>query len=111
MDPAGMPSSRAFSNVPLGFKAAMFIIGHSIAPVARYFTPRLNTPANAGRELVALSVGPEGEGVRGYFLRLQLKESSVQSQDEEKQKEVWADCEKWVMLDPSETVLSLSGDA
>lgn len=105
MDPAGMPTSRAFNNVPLLFKTTMFIVGHFVVPVAKYFTQALNTPANAGRELVAMSVGPEYEGVRGYFVRLQRTESSAESQDEGKQGQVWAACEKWVRLAPSETVL------
>lgn len=81
----------------------MFIAGHFILPVAKHFTPLLNTLANAGQELVTLSVGPEG--FAGYFVRLQQKESSAESRDELKQEQVWVACEKWVRLDPSEAVL------
>jgi WW domain-containing oxidoreductase len=105
MDPAGIPSSRAFNDVPRLFKASMFIIGHFILPVAQYFTQALNSPANAGQELAALAIGPKGEGVRGYFVRLQQKDSSEESRNESKQREVWAACEKWVKLKPSDTVL------
>lgn len=98
-----MPGSRAFDNVPFIFKTTMFIVGHFVFPIVKYFTQTLNTPTNAGKELVTMTMGPEGTA--GYFLRLQRKESSAESRDEGKQGQLWLVCEKWVELDPSETVL------
>ena len=105
MDPGGMPSSRAFKDVPSVFKTTMFVVGHFILPVAQYFTKTLSSPATAGYELTTLAVGPEGEGIRGYFVRLEQKDSWVESRNESKQREVWAACEKWVALEASDTVL------
>lgn len=102
-----MPASRAFGNVPFTFKATMYIFAHFVVPIIRPFQQGLNTPADAGQELLRLSMGPEGQGVRGYYVRLQPKESSMASLDEQRQEQVWAACVKWVRLDPSETVLKL----
>lgn len=104
MDPGGIPNSRAFDNVPSLFKNVMYIAGY-LAPVAKHFVPVLTTPQDAGRNLVAMCLGPEHKGARGYYLKQKQKSSSAESHDEAMQERVWAACEKWSNFQRKETIL------
>jgi hypothetical protein len=105
MDPGGLPTSRAFDHAPTFFRVAMYITGHVVLPVAKYFTNAAKPIKDIAADLVALAVGPEHQGERGYFSWQKPTQSSKESQDEVKQEELWQACEKWANFESSETVL------
>jgi WW domain-containing oxidoreductase len=103
-----MPTSRAFDTAPLAFRATMYVVGHFLLPILKYFTTSIKTTKSSGLDLVTVSVDAEFKGARGYFLGRKSGTSSLESRDEVKQEELWVACEKWVKLDPLETALKIS---
>ena len=104
MDPGGIAASRAFRDAPFAFRIAMRIVGY-IVPVAEHFTSALRTTKSAAIDLVAMTVGPEANGKRGYFVGQKPVTSSEDSHDEGLREKVWKACEKWAKLEESETAL------
>jgi hypothetical protein len=90
----------------MSFKVVMFIAGHLILPVAKYFTDAIRTTDAAGADVVSMAVGPAGKGVRGFFTGVKSAEALPETRDVVKQEKLWEACEKWVQLRPNETVLS-----
>jgi hypothetical protein len=105
VNPGDMPQSRCFTDAPLVMKSAVSVLSF-VMPVAKHFMSKVITSEDASKNVVSLSMGPENEGARGYFEGLKQATSSSESQDEAKQAELWASCEKWANLAPSETTLT-----
>lgn len=80
-------------------------VASPILPIMKRLTGGLITLKDASKNVVALSIGFEGEGARGYFDGLKPSISSSESQDERIQGELWALCEKWAKIERLETVL------
>jgi hypothetical protein len=83
----------------------MYVVGHVMLPVLKHFTDGIKTTKASGHDLAILSVGDKLAGARGYFIGQKAATSSVESQDENKQEELWAACGRWATLDLTETAL------
>jgi hypothetical protein len=76
-----------------------------LMPVLKHLTSAVRTTADAGRDLVAVSVGSEFRGKRGYFVGLEEEAPAEVSKDVELQKRLWDACCGWTGLEEGETVL------
>jgi hypothetical protein len=76
-----------------------------LMPVLRYVITTLRTSKDSGRDLVALSVGPEFQVKRGYYDGVNKAEGAQVSQDKQVQRRLWEACWKWAGLSPEETAL------
>lgn len=83
-------------------RTVMYVVGHVMLPVLKHFTDTIKTTKDSGRDLVNLSVGDKVAGARGYFMGQKAAISSVESQDESRQEELWAACGRWAKLDLTE---------
>jgi NAD(P)-dependent dehydrogenase (short-subunit alcohol dehydrogenase family) len=104
MDPGGLVGSRAHSEQRGGIRRVFGII-NVMMPLLRHLTSAVRTTADAGRDLVALSVGAEFQGKRGYFLGKHEAPPARVSLDEEVQKRLWEACWEWAGVTKGETVL------
>lgn len=66
-----------------------------LRPLLRIMDPTMRTSAEAGADVIDLAVNKAHPGERGYFTLLKKDESSPDSQDGEKQKDLWAKTAKW----------------
>ncbi|RDW83043.1 hypothetical protein BP5796_04534 [Coleophoma crateriformis] len=105
VNPGDMPTSRAFQHVPFAFRMVLKIAA-CLLPLFQYFTS-LTTTKSAAINLMAMSVGPDASGSRGYFEGQKPVQSSKDSQDKGLRERVWKACEKWCGLKQSETVLNI----
>ena len=62
--------------------------------------------ADAAKDLVAVTVEPEFQGKRGYFVGRKSEKDAEVSRDAEAQDKLWAACWRWTGLASRETVLS-----
>ncbi|KAH6649420.1 hypothetical protein F5144DRAFT_607593 [Chaetomium tenue] len=104
MDPGGLVASRAHSEQNSSMRWAFGVI-NVLMPLVRHLTTAVRTTADAGQDLVALSVGLEFKGKRGYFIAQRQAASAEISRHPEIQKELWDACWKWAGLVGEETVL------
>jgi hypothetical protein len=104
MDPGALVGSRAHTEQNAGMRRALGAI-NVMMPLLRHLTSTLRTTADAGQDLVALSVGPEFKGKRGYFITQKGAASAEVSRNSEMQKKLWDACWKWAGLSDKETVL------
>jgi hypothetical protein len=86
----------------------MRIIGH-ILPIIQYLASDMNlrTTKAAAIDLVAMAVGQEATGKRGYFMGQKQVTSSEDSHDEGLRERMWKACEKWAKVNQAETTLNL----
>jgi WW domain-containing oxidoreductase len=105
MDPGGLPASRSQKDQRKPIQLMMGALKVPM-PVLKHFTSALRPTADAARDLVAVAVEPEFEGMRGYFIGLKPDVDAEISRDIEAQKRLWAACWKWTSLTPGETILS-----
>jgi hypothetical protein len=80
-------------------------IANAMMPLLRHLTGAMRTTASAGRDLVALGVGVQFKGNRGYFVGKQKGTPTKVSCDLTVQKKLWAACWGWAGLLQGETVL------
>lgn len=104
MDPGGIVDSRGHVEQKLLLRAIL-ATANVMMPVLRHFTKAARTSADSGRDLVALTVGPEFRGKRGYYVGTKAVQSSEGSLDEEAQWRVWEACWNWTGLTEGDTVL------
>jgi hypothetical protein len=81
-------------------------IANALMPVLKHFTTLMRSTTDAARDLVAVSVEPQFNEKRGYFVGRQPDVDAEISRDTEAQGRLWAACWKWGNLIPNETVLS-----
>ena len=70
-----------------------------------YLTAALRPTADLARDLVAVTVEPEFQGKRGYYVGRTAEVSAEISRDAAAQERLWAACWKWAGLCSKETVL------
>jgi hypothetical protein len=104
MDPGGLVGSRAHSEQKAGIRRVIGVV-NVLMPLLRHLTSAVRTTADAGRDLVALSVGPEFRGKRGYFVGRREATSAKVSRDSEVQRKLWKACLRWAGMSGGETVL------
>jgi hypothetical protein len=104
MDPGGLVGSRAHSEQKAVIRRLMGVM-NVMMPLLRHLTSTVRTTADAGRDLVALSVGPEFQGKRGYFIGKHEAAPAEVSRDAEVQRKLWEACWGWAGLSAKETVL------
>ncbi|PYH67884.1 short chain dehydrogenase/reductase SDR [Aspergillus vadensis CBS 113365] len=104
MDPGGLPSSRA----QVGQKRSarwLFRVVEFLMPVLKYMTTMFRTVEDAGRDLVAVSVGVEFCGKRGYYVGTKEGVPAAISENRETQEKLWENCWRWAGIRAEETVL------
>ncbi|KAL2127455.1 hypothetical protein VTI74DRAFT_10700 [Chaetomium olivicolor] len=105
MDPGGLVGSRGQSEQKAAVRWMMSMT-NLMMPVLRHLTTYVRTTADAGRDLVALSVGRKFQGKRGYFVGQRQEASAEVSHDLEVQKRLWEACWRWAVMEGQETVLA-----
>ena len=104
MDPGGLVSSSAHAEQKTAARLTFGVIG-MLMPILRHATSALRTDRDSARDLLALSVGAEFGGQRGYFVLQKPHEPAVVSADEGVQKRLWDACSGWAGMSEGETVL------
>ena len=74
-------------------------------PVLKYLTTAFRPTADSARDLVAVSVEPQFQGKKGYYVGREPEVSAEISRDAAVQKRLWTACWKWAGLSAEETVL------
>ncbi|KAK3304849.1 uncharacterized protein B0T15DRAFT_512939 [Chaetomium strumarium] len=104
MDPGGLVGSRAHSEQRAAIQRLMSVV-NVMMPLLKHLTSAVRTTAGAGRDLVALSVAPEFQGRRGYFIGKHEAPPANVSLDKEVQRKLWEACWEWAGMAKGETVL------
>ncbi|GLB05914.1 hypothetical protein AtubIFM57258_001207 [Aspergillus tubingensis] len=104
MDPGGLPSSRAQAGQKRSARW-LFRVVEFLMPVLRYLTTMFRTIEDAGRDLVAVSVGDEFRGKSGYYVGTKEGAPAAISEDHEAQEKLWKNCWRWAGMRAEETVL------
>ncbi|KAL3486464.1 hypothetical protein BJX62DRAFT_228743 [Aspergillus germanicus] len=104
VDPGGIPDSRGQVQQKRAVRIVMATL-NVLMPVLRYVITTMRTSKDSGRDLVALSVGPEFQAKRGYYDGVNKAEGAQVSHDEQVQRRLWEACWKWAGLSPEETAL------
>ncbi|KAL3458857.1 hypothetical protein BJX64DRAFT_301679 [Aspergillus heterothallicus] len=104
MDPGGLPDSRGQVQQKRMVRAVMAVF-NVLMPVLKYVTTSFRTSKDSGRDLVTLSVGPEFQTKRGYYVGVNKGEGARISHDKASQSRLWEACWKWAGLTLAETVL------
>lgn len=105
MDPGGLVGSGAHSEQKAATRAVFTILGAAM-PVLRHFTSSLRTNADSAHDLLAVAVGDEFRGKRGYFVLRRPHSPAAESADAEAQKRLWDACWRWAGMSADETVLA-----
>ena len=104
MDPGGLVGSRAQVEQKAPVRAIMAGF-NLLMPVLKHVTQAFRTTEDSGCDLVAVSVGPEFQGKKGYFVGLNPDSPARASFDAKEQKRLWDACWEWAGLSEGETVL------
>ncbi|KIA76020.1 hypothetical protein HK57_00637 [Aspergillus ustus] len=104
VDPGGLPESRGQVEQKRAVRVFMAIF-NLLMPVLKYLTTDFRTAKDSGRDLVAVSVAPEFQAKRGYYVGASKGEGAQISHDKETQRRLWDACWKWTGLSPAETAL------
>ncbi|QPC73061.1 hypothetical protein HYE68_003813 [Fusarium pseudograminearum] len=104
MDPGGMVDSRAhkIQKPIIRFAFSLIVL---LLPITKYFTDELRSSAQSGRELVALAVGDEYQGEKGYFMGARREKEDAICMDAEKRDILWKACWDWAGIKREETAL------
>ena len=106
INPGNLSDSRALrTNTPaMLFYVSKFVIG-PLQPLLRFMDPTMRRSADAGADVMDLAVNKAHPGDRGYFTLLKKDNSSPESQDEEKQRKIWATSAEWAGVSLADTGL------
>jgi hypothetical protein len=104
MDPGGLTSSRAQAAQKKSVRRLMATLDFFM-PVLKHLTSTLRTTEDAGRDLVAVSVGAAFRGKRGYYVGLREEAPAAVSRDEGEQRRLWEGCWRWAGMRAEETAL------
>ncbi|KAF2650308.1 NAD(P)-binding protein [Lophiostoma macrostomum CBS 122681] len=104
MDPGGLPASRSQVGQKKPIQFMMAII-NLLMPLLKHLTTALRPAADAARDLVAVSVEPEFQGRRGYFVGRSPEVDAEISRSREAQESLWAACWRWTGLRAGDTML------
>jgi len=95
-NPGLMPGSGLASD----YTPTAKFVWNNILPILCRFVPNVNTMENAGKALARLVLDQDLESVTGkYFSGLEMIDSSEESYDLDKAKELWESSEKLVITD------------
>ncbi|PVI01401.1 NAD(P)-binding protein [Periconia macrospinosa] len=108
VDPGGLLDSRAFSqkDVPRLWSTIIRVVGW-MYPIIKYVLPQMRFTAAAAAELVGFALDPEHAGKCGYYEVGKLSASSVASQDEKLQVELWKKSIGWCGIEQRDSALRL----
>ncbi|KAJ4356517.1 uncharacterized protein N0V89_004551 [Didymosphaeria variabile] len=108
VDPGGLVDSRAFSqaDVPLLWRIVIGI-ANFLQPLVKRLNPKLNSSANAARDVVDLAVTEEFAGKEGHFLMREHDDSSPDSHNEKVQGRLFAKGVEWCGIRQEDTALPL----
>lgn len=104
MDPGGLVDSRAHTEQRPTVQR-VFSVVNMLMPVLRHLTTAMRTKADAGRDLVEVSVGPDFRGKRGYYVGKKPGTAAGVSGDEVVQGRLWDACWRWAGMEKGDTVL------
>lgn len=91
-------------GVPKVWKYLMKGFLSPLLPVLKYALPVRSINA-AATDLIEISVGKDRNGESGYYTMSKKDTSSPESNDEEKQKKLWAKSLEWAKITQGETAL------
>jgi len=101
-NPGLMPGSGLASD----YTATAKFVWNNILPILCRFVPNVNTMSESGKALARLVTDPELADMTGkYFSGWQKIDSSTESYDEEKAKQLWNASLKLTQLKPEETIV------
>ncbi|KAJ0418701.1 hypothetical protein BJY00DRAFT_175307 [Aspergillus carlsbadensis] len=104
VDPGGLPDSRGQVQQKRAVRIVMAAM-NVLLPVLRYVMTDFRSSKESGRDLVAVSVGPEFQAKRGYYVGVNKGEGAQVSHDKQVQRRLWDACWGWAGLSPDETAL------
>ena len=103
-NPGLMPGSGLASDYTTTAK----FVWNNILPIFSRFIPNVNTIENAGKALAKLVLDPELDRTSGkYFSGFRMIDSSQESYDRSKAKQLWNSSVKLTQLEPEETIFEL----
>jgi WW domain-containing oxidoreductase len=105
MDPGGLPASRAQGGQRKPVQL-MMATAKLLMPVLKHLTSVMRPTSDAARDLVAVSVEPEFQGKREYFVGRKPDVDAEISRYKDAQERLWEACWKWTGLTPDDTLLS-----
>lgn len=105
MDPGGLVGSGAHTEQKAPVRAVFGVLG-ALMPVLRHVTSALRTNTDSARDLMAVAVGDEFKGKRGYYILQKPHTPAVESADVVAQKKLWDACWRWAQVSGDETVLA-----
>ncbi|RDL32069.1 Short-chain dehydrogenase [Venustampulla echinocandica] len=109
INPGNLSDSRALrTNTPQMLAYMSKFIISPLRPLLRLKDPTMRTAAEAGIDVVDLAMNKASPGERGYFTLLKKDSSSPDSNDEEKQKELWIKSAEWVKVTNDDTALKVA---
>ena len=74
-------------------------------PVLKHLTSAMRPTIDAAEDLVAVSLGPEFKGTRGYYIGRKPAVDATISRDIPTQTMLWESCWKWTGISSEETIL------
>lgn len=104
MDPGGLPASRGQAEQKKSIQRMMAVV-KVLMPLLKHLTAVMRPTADAARDVVAVSVDPEFNGKRGYFVGRKPDVDAEVSRDTGAQERLWEACWRWTGLSPEETAL------
>lgn len=103
-NPGLMPGSGLAGD----YTTAAKFVWHNILPIFARFVPQINTIDNAGQALARLVLAPELDKTTGkYFSGLKMVDSSQDSYDRAKARQLWQSSVELTQLKPEETIFEL----
>lgn len=107
--PGNLVDSRALrSNTPKSMSIMQTLIYKPLLPLLKLaMGPTLRTAAPAGADVAELALNDKYAGERGFYTLLNKDESSPESQDKQKQSDLWAQTLKWAYISSSNTKLQV----
>ena len=102
------PGLMPGSGLAQDYTTAAKFVWHNILPIFSRLIPKVNTIEEAGKALARLVLDPELEDTTGkYFSGFKMINSSQESYDRNKAKQLWQGSVKLTRLQPEETIFEL----
>ncbi|HEY9768718.1 MAG TPA: SDR family NAD(P)-dependent oxidoreductase [Coleofasciculaceae cyanobacterium] len=103
------PGLMPGSGLATDYTAVAKFVWHNILPILSKFIPNVNTMEQSAEGLARLIADPELANVTGkYFSGFKMMNSSIESGDRAKAKQLWNASVELTQLKPQETILQLS---
>ena len=96
INPGNLSDSRGLQvNTPKILVYMSKFVFPTLRPLLRLMDPTMRTAAQAGADVVDLATSKAYPGERGYFTLLTKDDSSPESKDEGKQRQLWLKSAEW----------------